>query len=241
MAERRMISLKVIDTDLFLDMPVSTRYLYHELNARADDDGFINSAKKITKMVGCSDDDLKILIAKEFLIPFQSGIIVIKHWRISNYVPKDRYKTTIYQEEKNQLITDKTGEYFLENNDLSTKCIQNVYEMDTQVRLGKDRLGKDRISKDNIYSVYSQNSELVQALEDFEKMRKSIKKPLTEKAKQMLLAELDRLSNDDNTKIAILNQSIFHNWQGVFPLKTEKGATSNLNYEIIPDKEGNIF
>ena len=150
MAERRMISLKVIDTDVFLDMPVSTRYLYHELNARADDDGFLASPKKIAKMIGCSDDDLKILIAKQFVICFQSGIMVIKHWRISNYVQKDRYKPTIYQDERNQLITDKSGEYEI----MDTNCIQDVSSSDTQVRLGKDRLelGKDRLElgKDSI-------------------------------------------------------------------------------------------
>lgn len=150
MAERRMISLKVIDTDKFLDMPLSTRYLYHELNARADDDGFIGSPKKIAKMVGGSDDDLRILAAKEFIIPFQSGVIVIKHWRLSNYIPPDRYKSTIYLEEKSLLQLDQSKEYQFSVDNLSTECIpdcnQLVDTLDTQVRLGKGSIGKDKTS-----------------------------------------------------------------------------------------------
>jgi len=140
LAQRRMFSLKIIDTDMFLDMSPTARLLYYDLCMRADDDGFVSSPKKIMKIVGAGDDDLKILIAKKFVIPFESGICVIKHWRIHNYIQKDRYSKTIYEEEANMLKVDNNSVYVLD-----TKCIQNVYEMDTQVRLGKDRLelGKD--------------------------------------------------------------------------------------------------
>ena len=84
-----MFSLKVIDTDAFLDMPISSRLLYYELSIRADDDGFISSPKKITRMVGCSEDDLKMLIMKQFIIPFTSGVCVIRDWRIHNYIQKE--------------------------------------------------------------------------------------------------------------------------------------------------------
>lgn len=140
MAERRMFSLKVIDTDAFLDMPISSRLLYYELAIRADDDGFISSPKKITRMVGCSEDDLKLLIIKQFIIPFPSGICVIRDWRIHNYIQKDRYHETQYVTEKSQLVLEKNGMY--------TKCTQDVSRTDTEVRLelGKDRLeiGEDR-------------------------------------------------------------------------------------------------
>ena len=143
-----MISLKVIDTDKFLDMPLSTRYLYHELNARADDDGFIGSPKKIAKMVGGSDDDLRLLTAKEFIIPFQSGVIVIKHWRVNNYIRPDRYAPTIYSAEKQALSMDKSGVYSVSGmSDGIPSGNQMVGNLEPQDRLGKDRLGKDR---DNI-------------------------------------------------------------------------------------------
>lgn len=136
-----MFAKTIIDSDAFLDMPISSQCLYFHLAMRADDDGFINNPKKIQRTVSCSEDDLTLLIAKKFIIPFQSGIVVIKHWKIHNYIQKDRYKATVYQEEKNMLGTKPNGSYKL----LDTQCIQNGYSLEAQVRLGKDSLGKDRI------------------------------------------------------------------------------------------------
>lgn len=144
MAQRRMFALKIIDTDLFLDMPVSSQLLYFQLSMRADDDGFVGSPQKIIKMVNCSTDDLKILVSKSFIIPFESGICVIKHWKIHNYIQKDRYQKTLYDQEKSYLKNDN-GTYNLTD----TNCIQNVREMDTQVRLGKVRLGEVSLDKNN--------------------------------------------------------------------------------------------
>ena len=161
MAERRMFSKTIIDSDAFLDMPLSTQALYFHLSMRADDDGFINNPKKIQRMVGCNQDDITLLIAKRFVIPFESGVCVIKHWRIHNYIRTDRYKETPYQEEKSQLILKDNNSYTL-SNEMTTVGIpsgipdgvQNGYQCETQVRLGKDRLGKDNntISKDIVSS-----------------------------------------------------------------------------------------
>ena len=139
MAERRMFAKTIIDSDAFIDMPVTARLLYYDLGMRADDDGFVNSPKKIMRMVGASQDDLAILISKKFIIPFDSGVVVIKHWRIHNYIQKDRYKPTKYTEEMAQLTVKESGGYSLD-----TTCIQSVSNSDTQVRLGKVRQGKDR-------------------------------------------------------------------------------------------------
>ena len=140
MAERRMFAKTIIDSDAFLDMPMSTQALYFHLSMRADDDGFINNPKRIQRMIGASDDDLKLLIAKSFIITFESGVVVIKHWKIHNYIQSDRYKPTVYAEEKSLLDVKKNKAYTLND-----ECIQNVYITDTQDRLGKDRLGKDSI------------------------------------------------------------------------------------------------
>ena len=113
MAERRMFAKTIIDSDAFLDMPLSTQCLYFHLNMRADDDGFINNPKKIMRMIGSSDDDLKILATKKFIIPFDSGIVVIKHWKIHNYIAKDRYTETKYKEEKSILSLDENNSYTL--------------------------------------------------------------------------------------------------------------------------------
>ncbi len=141
MAERRMFAKTIIDSDAFIDMPVTARLLYYDLGMRADDDGFVNSPKKIMRMVGASQDDLAILISKKFIIPFDSGVVVIKHWRIHNYIQKDRYKPTKYTEEKAMLTVQENDGYSLD-----TTCIQNVPSSDTQVRLGKVRKGKDRVN-----------------------------------------------------------------------------------------------
>ncbi|MDT6364934.1 replisome organizer, partial [Enterococcus faecium] len=150
MAERRMFAKTIIDSDAFLDMPLSTQALYFHLSMRADDDGFINNPKKIQRMVGCGDDDLKLLMAKRFILVFESGVIVIKHWKIHNYIRNDRYKPTLYQDEK-ALLADKDNKAYTFAEELSKHDEklgipddnQAVYQMDTQVRLGKDRLGKD--------------------------------------------------------------------------------------------------
>jgi hypothetical protein len=143
-----MFAKTIIDSDAFLDMPLSTQSLYFHLSMRADDDGFINNPKKIQRMIGASDDDLKLLIVKNFIIPFESGIVVIKHWKIHNYIQSDRYKPTVYQEEREQLEMKKNKAYTLSENIVETECIQNVYSSETQVRLGKDRIGKDSIVYD---------------------------------------------------------------------------------------------
>lgn len=113
MAEKRMFSKKIIDTDWFMDMPASTQNLYFHLSMRADDDGFVASPKRIIKLIGATEDDYKVLIAKKFIIPFESGVCVITDWRINNYLRNDRYTETIYKEEKSSLILDEKGKYNL--------------------------------------------------------------------------------------------------------------------------------
>lgn len=121
MAQKRMFSLSVIDTDKFLEMPISSRLLYYELGMRADDDGFVDNWKKILLFTGLKEDDMKVLIAKSFIIPFESGVIVIRHWRMNNYLQNDRTKPTIHQEELKQLSVDKNNVYTLD-----TGCIHSI-------------------------------------------------------------------------------------------------------------------
>lgn len=146
MAERRMLAKTIIDSDAFLDMSVTAQLLYFHLSMRADDDGFVNKPKSIMRMIGASQGDAEMLVNKKFIIPFESGVVVIKHWKIHNYIAKDRYKETTYKDEKATLMLDENNAY--------TTCIQPVYGMDTQDRLGKERIGKDRldstVSKDTV-------------------------------------------------------------------------------------------
>lgn len=147
MAERRMFSKTIVDSDAFLDMPLSTQALYFHLSMRADDDGFLNNAKKIQKIIGASDDDLKLLIIKRFVIAFDDGIIVVKHWRMNNYLRKDRYTPTVYQEELKMLGIKDNGAYTL----LDTAGIPDGNQCVT--RLPQVSIGKDSIDKDSINTI----------------------------------------------------------------------------------------
>ena len=187
MAERRMFAKTIIDSDAFLDMPLSTQSLYFHLSMRADDDGFINNPKKIQRMVGCGDDDLKLLMAKRFILVFDSGVIVIKHWKIHNYIRNDRYKPTLYQEEKAELAEKNSKAYTFKTEVVESENRLGIpddnrmgYQMDTQVRLGKDRLVKDK--KKNSVEPSSTMSEL------FEKVWKTYpKKTNKKKAREQFL------------------------------------------------------
>lgn len=187
MAERRMFAKTIIDSDTFLDMPLSTQSLYFHLSMRADDDGFINNPKKIQRMVGCGDDDLKLLMAKRFILVFDSGVIVIKHWKIHNYIRNDRYKPTLYQEEKAELAEKNSKAYTFKTEVIESENHLGIpddnrmgYQMDTQVRLGKDRLVKDK--KKNSVEPSSTMPEL------FEKVWKTYpKKTNKKKAREQFL------------------------------------------------------
>ena len=142
MAERRMFSKTIIDSDLFMDLPVEAQVLYFHLGMRADDDGFIGNSKKLCRMLGLGEENLEVLIEKELLIKFDSGVIAVKHWKKHNYIAKDRYSPTVYTKEKSTVTVDEKGMY--------TDCIQPVYKASTQVRLGKDSIGKDSLDKDSL-------------------------------------------------------------------------------------------
>lgn len=173
MAERRMFAKTIIDSDAFLDMPLSAQCLYFHLSMRADDDGFINNPKKIQRMIGAADDDLKLLIAKRFIIPFDSGIVVIKHWKIHNYIQRDRYKETVYQEEKALLTVKDNNAYTLD-----TDCIQNGYSLETQDRIGKVRKELDNNTSslteefETLWKLYPRKQGKKKALDAYVRSRK---------------------------------------------------------------------
>lgn len=141
MAKKRMFSIEIVDSDAFLEMPISSQLLYFHLNMRADDDGFINNPKQIMKFVGSSEDDMKLLIAKKFVIPFESGVVVIKHWKIHNYIQSDRYHETNYKVEKSMLLLDENNAYTQDVSKMYPPCIQNV---------SSDKIRVDKVSKDKI-------------------------------------------------------------------------------------------
>ena len=146
MAEKRMFAKTIVLSDAFLDMPMSARCLYFTFGMLADDDGFVSSPKGIMRQCGASMDDLNILIAKRYVLAFESGVIVIKHWRINNYLRQDRYTPTTYIEEKETLALDAKGSYVEANSDFGIP--PGIPVVDHPVYPDKNRLDKDSIDQD---------------------------------------------------------------------------------------------
>ena len=170
-----MFAKTIIDSDAFLDMSLSTQALYFHLSMRADDEGFVNNPKKIQRVIGANDDDIKMLVAKGFLIPFETGVVVIKHWKIHNYIQNDRFKPTVYTEEKAQLSTKENKAYTL-GDTMYTECIQN------------GNTGKDSIDK-NIYSA----NELFEKLWKLYPRKKGKSQISNSKKKELLKVGEDKL------------------------------------------------
>ncbi len=173
MAEKRMFSKSIIDTDLFMDMPTTSQLLYFHLGMRADDEGFVSSPRSIMRICAANNDDLKLLAAKGYIIPFDSGVIVITHWKINNYIRPDRFKETIHQDEKERLSIGKDDMYRLKGNEvlpfdnstedclpsgnhlptnclpsgnhLPTNCLPSDNHLPTQISIDKDSIDKDSV------------------------------------------------------------------------------------------------
>lgn len=177
---RRMFSDKVVETDKFLDMPVSTQNLYFHLCMHADDDGFLGNPKTITRSIGGQQDDLTHLIEKGYVIVFEDGTVAITDWFVHNYIPKDRYHKTVYQENKKKLELSETKQYRLVTRspivqdteskqdvyNIDTDCIQDVNKVYTEDKLSKDKLSKDNnidklSSSENVDSEPKQKSQKI--------------------------------------------------------------------------------
>ena len=189
-----MMSKSIIKSDTFLDMPATTQNLYFHMLLDADDDGFINAPKSIMRMIGAKEDDMKVLVAKQFVIPFESGVVVIKDWKIHNYIQNDRYKPSTLPE-RNLLNIQKDKTYTLKGDvsKMDTECIQTV-------SIGKDRLGKDRIEKNigDADAPHTQEEPIIQTETSNAaagKKRKQFKKPTVEEiekfAHELNLTNLD--------------------------------------------------
>lgn len=237
MAERRMFAKTIIDSDAFLDMPLSTQCLYFHLSMRADDEGFVNNPKKIQRVIGASEDDLKLLIAKSFLIQFETGVVVIKHWKIHNYIRGDRLVPTNYSDERALLYVKDNGAYTIDDIDVLTDICQTLDgETAAQVRLGKDRLVKDRLGEVSTGKVkkeppcyFPTDEKLNEAFNRFIEHRKKLKKPMDEYKCELAVNKLNKLSSGDNDlAIAIIEQSISEGWQGLFELKKPKEKPQSI-------------
>lgn len=229
MANRRMFSKKITDTDLFMDMPSSAQNLYFHLNMNADDDGFVGSPKKIQRTIGASRDDLTILMTKQYIIPFESGVVVIKDWKIHNYIRPDRYYETMYKDEKSMLSFDENNAYKIQEKSGIPNDNQSSYQREPQVRLGKGRLelgkGSGSSSSNNkeasqlkqVFNFWEQNGFGLLApktVQDFEYWIKDFEKigATTTAAIELLLHALGIAVDNGVKKYAYVN-SILKDWE----------------------------
>ena len=206
MAQKRMFDKTITNNDNFLEMPDSTQNLYFHLSMEADDDGFVDNWKSIMRMTGKKEDDLKLLIAKKFIIPFETGVIVIKHWRINNYLRKDRYHQTKYLKEKSLLTIEENEEYELKK--------------DFGIPIGnreENSIEENSIEENSIKECIGQNKQ--DTIFDFlqEELGRTLSSTEIEKVKEWEDNELTRYA----VKVAILNgaytinyiDAIIYNWQ----------------------------
>lgn len=235
---KRMFSDEITTADAFLDMPSESQLLYFHLGMQADDDGFISNIKMVQRVIGASDDSAKILFAKKFLIHFESGVSVIKHWRINNKIRKDIYRETKYTKEKEQLFIRKNGSYTL-NPDGALKLpsghytVKEAYKNKDEttavtvrrrdVDVGKVRIGKDRIDKNSIELPDWLDKE---AWNEWIQYKKEKRKVLTP---QMIKLQFKKLEADKEHQREIIEQSIANGWTGLFEYK---GSTVNKKKAI---------
>lgn len=198
MAQRRMFSLAVTDTDAFQDMPTSSQALYFHLGMHGDDDGFVGSPKKIARAAGCNADDIKLLITKGFIIPFESGVVVIRDWRVNNTLKNDRYHETLYQAEKALLSVNKAGAYELGKN-METTCFQigtnaepeQTNELNKRNKTNKLTADNPPHGFDEFWKAYPKKKNKIDAQKAFSK----VKAPL-----QTLLDAIERQKQSEQWK-----------------------------------------
>ena len=152
MAEKRMFTVKIVESDAFLDMPLSAQALYVHLNMNADDDGFVNNPKMITRLIGAKNDDLQVLIDKAFILMFPSGVAVIKGWLMNNIIKNDRKHPTSYQEELSQLVVKDNRSYTWKQNGNKTETERKHNGNNLLRSIDKDSLDKNSIDKNNTFA-----------------------------------------------------------------------------------------
>ncbi len=228
-----MFSKTIINSDLFLDLPSSAQNLYFHLSLNADDEGFVNSPKKIMKYVNSQIEDMELLVENGFIKKFDSGIVVIIHWNLHNYIQKDRFKATIYQKEKQQLVL--VGKKYV----MKDECTQFVSILATQDSIEKNSEEQDRLELAGILNEI-ENEKVRAKFESFIKMREKNHSPLTPDALRILIKKAygltKSLANQDAAIIMILDRSIINNYKDIYPLENmEVGVANhfeNINCEV---------
>jgi hypothetical protein len=237
-----MFAKTIIDSDAFLDMPMSTQCLYFHLAMRADDEGFLNNPKKIQRMIGASEDDLKILLSKRFILAFESGVIVIKHWKIHNYIRGDRIVKTAYKEERALLDVKENGAYTehracdnhlpdtcpSDDSQVPDMCPPDDSKAAAQDRLGEVSIGEVSTGKGNACAartatqiaeevIAGWSAELQVAVRDWLSYKKEKRQGYKETGLKSLLSQIRHEADEhgDEAVIQVIRTSMSSNYQGI--------------------------
>lgn len=247
MANKRMFSVDVVETDAFLDLPPKVQALYFHLGMRADDNGFVSSPRTIVRTIGCNAGDLKQLEAAGYVISFNSGVLVVTDWKVNNFLRKDRHANTVHQSELAQLTELSTGRYILggsgqpNNNQRSTGGQPHGNQSSTQYSIEKDSVVKGRLDKDSntaaaagepdnrscdVFSTFADgDGELLQALQDYDSMRREKRKALTDTMRRSLCQQLNEEFHRCEW-VQIIKQATRQGWLKFYPLDKDRPTSA---------------
>lgn len=252
MAKKRMFTLDVVNSDAFLDLPLSSQSLYFQLAMRADDDGFIGNPKRMTAYLGASPDDLKLLIANRFLLDFPSGVVCIKHWKMHNTLKNDRIEPTVYQEELGSLFLKPNKSYT--DHPAETECFQNVSKkipsvetkcfqkdsIDIDIGEVKDSYREDIEKESGQTEAYvALDKNLLTAFIGYKAFRKSAGKPLTTEQQIALINKLNAYPEADRLEIIVTATE--RGWMSFFPLDKKRKQESSINKKIDNPNEDEVL
>lgn len=241
MSSKRMFTAKITDSDPFTDMPLSAQGLYFQFCMNADDDGFVNRAKKVMGNVGASKKDYQYLVDNRFILVID-GVVIIKHWRMHNTISRNRYHETQYTDIKAKLLLKDNGAYSLTEGspiddskliERETAC--NGRADGVQTAHIEEKPKKAAVRKTAEPVIYYPNDTVLDgAFKAYVQMRVKIKKPMTDRAIELAMKELEKLSGGDaDTAVAILEQSILNSWQGLFALKDRQQKVGGVNWDNV--------
>lgn len=247
MANKRMFSVDVVETDAFLDLPPKVQALYFHLGMRADDDGFISSPRTIVRAIGCNAGDLKQLEASGYVISFNSGVVVVTDWKVNNFLRKDRHAKTVHKNEFAQLTELSTGRYILCGsgqpcvNQPSTNGQPDGNQPSTQYSIEENRVVESRLDKESkaaaaagepdnrscdVFSTFADgDGELLQALQDYDSMRREKRKALTDTMRRSLCQQLDEEFHRCEW-VQIIKQATRQGWLKFYPLDKDRPTST---------------